>query len=250
MELKRIIFNLILLSCPGYICYAQDAENAIKSINKIKRDTTYIYAESTTKDLNESFNNARAILEMQVGDWVRKQHPAEGIEVCIVKAKDHIMQLDTRRGELYRAFVYVSKRDIMPVGDKSEVAVFEVPPAEQSKASDVAPAIIKEKEKPVVADESSKIELTPEEKQMQTVKSFYEVEPFIKGLKSKGKVKNFGKYATMPQNEDCHLFIYDKQGNISAILRKSGTTQYNLNTLKEDNVKNYKNCGAIWFQIN
>ena len=84
---------------------------------------------------------------------------------------------------------------------------------------------------------------------MKQVRSFYVVEPYIKGLKSKDKLIAYGKYATMPENEDCHLFVYDKQGNISALLRKTGDIQYNLNTLKEDNVKNYKNCGAIWFQL-
>ena len=249
MELKRLIFNLILLSCSMFICYGQDAENVTKNINKVKRDTMYIYAESTTKDLNESYNNARAILEMQVGEWVRKQHPTEDIDVCIVKAKDHIIQLDTRRGELYRAFVYVNKRDIMPVGDKSEVAVFEVPSTEQPSKPDAAPAIIVEEEMSADNEELSCIELTSEEKQMKQVRSFYDVEPYIKGLKSKDKLIAYGKYATMPENEDCHLCVYDKQGNISALLRKSGVIQYNLNTLKEDNVKNYKNCGAIWFQI-
>ena len=84
---------------------------------------------------------------------------------------------------------------------------------------------------------------------MKQVHSFYEVEPYIKGLKSKDKLNAYGKYATMPSDADCHLFVYDKQGSISALLRKSGNKQYNLNTLKEDNVKNYKNCGAIWFQL-
>jgi hypothetical protein len=51
------------------------------------------------KDLNEAYNGARAILEMKVGDWVREQHPSEGIEVCIVKAKEHFLQLETRRGD-------------------------------------------------------------------------------------------------------------------------------------------------------
>ena len=207
----------------------------------------YIYAESTTKDLSEAYSNARAILEMQVGEWVQKQHPSEGIELCIVKAKEHIMQLDTRRGELYRAFVYVKKSDIMPVADKSEVTVFEVAPMVESSQAEVAPAIIVTEEAP--KQEKAIIELTPEEKQMKQVKSFYEVEPYINGLKSKGKLQDYGKYATMPKGKDCHLFIYDKQGNISALIRKSGSVQYNLNTLKEDNVQNYKNCGAIWFQL-
>ena len=245
--MKKILLTLFLTFSLVGFSNAQTAAEVNKSINKVKRDTMYIYAESTTKDLSEAYSNARAILEMQVGEWVQKQHPSEGIELCIVKAKEHIMQLDTRRGELYRAFVYVKKSDIMPVADKSEVTVFEVAPMVESSQAEVAPAIIVTEEAP--KQEKAIIELTPEEKQMKQVKSFYEVEPYINGLKSKGKLQDYGKYATMPKGKDCHLFIYDKQGNISALIRKSGSVQYNLNTLKEDNVQNYKNCGAIWFQL-
>ena len=246
--MKRLLYIITVAITSLSICKAQTVADVTKNINKVKRDTMYIYAESTTKDLSEAYNNARAILEMQVGEWVRKQHPSEGIEVCIVKAKEHFLQLDTRRGELYRAFVYVKKSDIMPVADKSEVTVFEVAPAVQQNTPETKPAIIVE-EAPVEVETTPVLELTSEEKQMKLVRSFYEVEPYIKGLKSKGKIIAYGKYATMPEDEDCHLFVYDKQGNISALLRKSGNIQYNLNTLKEDNVKNYKNCGAIWFQI-
>ena len=245
--MKKIFLTLFLTFSLVSSSNAQTAAEVNKSINKVKRDTMYIYAESTTKDLSEAYSNARAILEMQVGEWVQKQHPSEGIELCIVKAKEHIMQLDTRRGELYRAFVYVKKSDIMPVADKSEVTVFEVAPMVESSQAEVAPAIIVTEEAP--KQEKAIIELTPEEKQMKQVKSFYEVKPYINGLKGKGKLQGYGKYATMPKGQDCHLFIYDKQGNISALIRKSGSVQYNLNTLKEDNVQNYKNCGAIWFQL-
>ena len=239
--MKRLFFCFSFFIYHLSFCYAQ---SVAKDINKVKRDTMYIYAEATMKDLSEAYNGARAILEMKVGDWVRTQHPAEGIEVCIVKAKEHFVQLETRRGEFYRAFVYVRKSDIMPVADKSEVKVLEVAPISKSPRIEARPAIIVAEEVP-----QAELELTPEEKQMTTVQSFYDVEPYIKGLKSKGVLKAYGKYATMPINEDCHIFVYDKQGNISALLRKSGSNQYNLNTLKEDNIKNYKNCGAIWFQL-
>lgn len=248
MAMKRLLFIIAIVISSLSICKAQTATEVSKNINKVKRDTMYIYAEATMKDLNEAYNGARAILEMKVGDWVREQHPSEGIEVCIVKAKEHFLQLETRRGDFYRAFVYVRKNDIMPVADKSEVTVFEVAPAVQPDQPKPQHAIIVE-ETPVEVEATPVLELTSEEKQMKLVRSFYEVEPYIKGLKSKGRLNAYGKYATMPTNEDCHLFVYDKQGNISALLRKSGDKQYNLNTLKEDNVKNYKNCGAIWFQL-
>lgn len=247
--MKRLLILLALaISCLS-ICEAQTVADVTKNINKVKRDTMYIYAEATMKDLNEAYNGARAILEMKVGDWVREQHPEEGIEVCIVKAKEHFIQLETRRGDFYRAFVYVRKSDIMPVADKSEVTVFEVAPVVQPNQAQAAPAIIISEDAPIEEKKAPILELTSEEKQMKQVRSFYEVEPYIKGLKSKDKLIAYGKYATMPENEDCHLFVYDKQGNISALLRKTGDIQYNLNTLKEDNVKNYKNCGAIWFQL-
>lgn len=246
---KHVVSMLLFVTAAVLPSAAQTAADVTKSINKVKRDTMFIYAEATMKDLNEAYNGARAILEVKVGDWVREQHPAEGIEVCIVKAKEHFIQLETRRGDFYRAFVYVRKSDIMPVADKSEVTVFEVAPSTKPNQVEAIPAIIVSEEAPEEVDETPVLELTSEEKQMRQVRSFYEVEPYIKGLKSKGKINAYGKYATMPDDEDCHLFVYDKQGNISALIRKSGIAQYNLNTLKEDNVKNYKNCGAIWFQL-
>lgn len=246
--MKRLLFIIAIVISNLLTCKAQTVTEVTKNINKVKRDSMYIYAEATMKDLNEAYNGARAILEMKVGDWVRTQHPSEGIELCIVKAKEHFIQLETRRGDFYRAFVYVRKSDIMPVADKSEIAVFEVAPAMQLDQPKPQHAIIVE-EVPEEIEKTPVLELTTEEKQMKLVRSFYEVEPYIKGLKSKDKLNAYGKYATMPEDEDCHLFVYDKQGNISALLRKHGHTQYNLNTLKEDNVKNYKNCGAIWFQL-
>ena len=245
----RLLLILLFSICYVPLCLAQTAADVVKKINKIKRDTMFIYAEATMKDLNEAYNGARAILEMKVGDWVRLQHPAEGIELCIVKAKEHFVQLETRRGDFYRAFVYVRKSDILPVADKSEVTVFEVSPVTKPNQMEAKPAIIVTEEMPQVEEKQQVLELTSEEKQMKLIRSFYDVEPYIKGLKSQGKLNAYGKYATMPENEDCHLFVYDKQGNISALLRRTGDIQYNLNTLKEDNVKNYKNCGAIWFQL-
>lgn len=242
--MRKILF--ILTFCSTVInIQAQSLADVAKNINQVKRDTMYIYAETTMKDLTEAFNGARAILEMKVGEWVRNQYPNEGVEVCIVKAKEHLVQLETRRGDLYRAFVYVRKSNILPIADKREVAVFDVSLAPQTAPKQVM-SIISEDSHVV---QKPAVELTAIEKEMTKIKSFYDVQPYIHGLKNKGQLKNYGKYATMPESEACYLFVYDRQGNISALLRKTNDAQINLNTLKEDNVNNYKNCGAIWFQL-
>ena len=160
--MKRLLFVLSFIIFHLSFSYAQ---NVAQDINKLKRDTMYIYAEATMKDLNEAYNGARAILEMKVGEWVRAQHPAEGIELCIVKAKEHFVQLETRRGDFFRAFVYVKKSDILPVADTSEVTVFEVAPAAKPNQIETKPAIIVE-ESPVEVEKAPELELTSEEKQM------------------------------------------------------------------------------------
>lgn len=248
MALKNNVLAL-LLALTAIGVNGQTIADVNKNINMVKRDTNYLYAEATMKDLDEAYNGACAILEMKVSDWVKSQNPEEGTDICIVKAKNHLVQLQTRRGDFYRAFVYVKKSDILPVADKSEVQIMEVAPVKQTAKIEPTPAIIVKEEMPAQAEEAPTIQLTPDEKQMVQVKNFYDVEAFIKSLKAKGRLSNYGKYSTMPANEDCHLFIYDKQGNIPALIRKTGAKQYNLNTLKEDNVTNYKNCGAIWLQL-
>ena len=138
--MKRLLLCISLICIQLSVCFAQTAAEVTKHINQVKRDTMYIYAETTMKDLEEAYNGARAILEMKVGEWVRAQHPKEGVELCIVKAKEHFLQLETRRGDFFRAFVYVKKSDIMPVTDKSEVTIFEVAPIEKEAPVTVQPA--------------------------------------------------------------------------------------------------------------
>lgn len=92
--------------------------------------------------------------------------------------------------------------------------------------------------------------ITPEEKKMISLVSFYEIEPYIKQLKAADRINGYGKYSTMPKDDLCHLFIYNKKGEIEAVLLKMHHNTYNLKTREKDAISNYKNCGAIWFTLN
>ena len=83
---------------------------------------------------------------------------------------------------------------------------------------------------------------------MASLKNFYELEPYITDLQQKGIVKAFGKYKDMPRNTDCYLFIYNRKGDVVAVLRHENGIDYNLRTLQTDQINNYKECGAIWLQ--
>lgn len=92
--------------------------------------------------------------------------------------------------------------------------------------------------------------LTPEEKKMISMVSFYEIEPYIKQLKVDDRIYGYGKYSTMPKEDICHLFIYNREGEIVTVLFKTRQNTYNLKTREKDAISNYKNCGAIWFTLN
>lgn len=92
--------------------------------------------------------------------------------------------------------------------------------------------------------------ITPEEKKMISMVSFYEIEPYIKQLKAADRIYGYGKYSTMPKDDLCHLFIYNREGEIVTVLFKTRQNTYNLKTREKDAISNYKNCGAIWFTLN
>lgn len=243
MKIVISILGYCLLSVSGY---AQSAD-ANRDISRVKRDTAYIYAEATMKDLDEAMAGARAILEMKISDWIQKLYPGEGVEVCIAKAKEHSFEVHTHRGDYNRAFVYVRKNDIMPVTDKKDVMVFQVN-ENVEKQSQISPA------SEGLASEESPIEdinsfLSEEEKTMIGINDFYEIEPYIKELKKDGRLYDYGKYASMPMDASCYIFVYNKQGQVVSVLHSTGSKHFNLKTQKEDKIKNYKNCGAIWFQL-
>ncbi len=239
IRIKHIIYVLCCLLC-SITVNAQQTTDVTKSISAIKRDRQYLYAETTMKDLDEAYNGAKAILESIVSDWIHEQYPKEDIELCIVKAKNHCLQLQTRRGDYYRAFVYVRKSDILPVSDKSEVNVFQVSPSTQENK----PSVIQEE-----SFSTPTLTLTDEEQHMKDIRSFYDIEPYIKEMVKADKIDNYGKYSTMPADSDCHLFIYNKEGEILAVLRKEAGVILNIKTMQRDDIKKYKDCGAIWFQL-
>ena len=242
MAMSKVL--LISLWLIGGICVAQ-TDNVSVSISTVKRDTTYLYAEATMKDLGDASAAAQAILEVKVGDWIQSAYPSQPIEVCIVKAKEHSFEIHTLRGDYQRAFIYVKKSDIILVSDQNDVVVFHVAPVSETTSRPSQDMTLSEDS----PETGIVVNLTVDEQQMRKITSFYDVGPYIKNLENNGRIKARGKYSTMPAEEPCHIFVYDQKGNVVALLRKNEYGQLNLQTMKMDNIKNYKNCGAIWFQI-
>ena len=242
MELKKTLLAILFtLTC--VVCGMAQANKTVEDITKVKCDTSYIYAEATMKSAEEAFVGAKSIIEVKIGDWVRKQG-LKGVDVCIAKAKEHILEIQTRRGDYYRAFVYVNKKDIMPVVDKNEVVVFDV--KKQKKMNTTSIDIISEDER---IEPKPAMVLTADEKNMTSINQFVNIEQYLSGLKNQGKLESYGKYKTMPTSGQVYCFVYDKTGTVVAQLRRDGNDFVNLKTFATEMISDYKNCGAIWLRL-
>jgi len=217
MEMRKFILLVSVL----YISLNVSAQNFTtnRQINALKLDTTLIYAEATMKELKNAELDANALFDMKVSEWIEQTYKDEEIKYDLSEIRRHRKELHMLRSNLYyRVFIYIYLNDI-------EV----------------------ERLQPKVKEE--KFILNEEELEMVTLDSFYKIEPYIKLLENKGKLKAYGKFKNLPNNDLCYLFIYNKEGEIVAVMKHTADKVINLKTLEQDIVTNYKNCGAIWFQL-
>lgn len=238
MKYIRLFYAAFVCFYSGIYVSAQNAEDAAREINEIKLSDDYLYAELTMADEQEALEGARSILEMEVKDWLSAQGKEEEANTHIMQAKQHFSTINTMRRTYHRVFIYVQKEDIisLKMDDNTMVIHTDEPVSE-----------------PAVVLSESDVEATvytPEEEQLVQIRLFSEVEPHIKKLQNSGKLEAYGKYKDMPTSAACILLVYDKNGDIVATLRRTAEGEFlNLKTTREDDIKNYKGCGAIWLQL-
>lgn len=245
--MRRIAKYMALLSLAPITMSAQtDVSDAIRQINDVKRDTSYLYAEATTATSEEAYDNAKTLLETSIEEWMKKQFGGSDIAGCIAKSRKSMLQIKTRRGSLYRALVYVKKTDLMPYGADKDILVVPVDNQEERNAIDIAEAPSLPQPKSFTPAVRT---LSQFESEMLKVKTFDNLTTFIKDKQNAGVISNYGKYATMPTNGKCYLFVYNQQGGIAAYLVMEDSVFINLTTGATDNIKNYKGCGAFWLTL-
>lgn len=253
-----IMLSLLALLTP-FTAMAQSS--AVKQINAIKQDTSYLYAEATMQTWDEAYSGAKAILEATIQDWAKDQKIGDKASAFLAKSDKKILEIKTQRGNYIRAFLYVKKADIVPVGKTQEVMVIdnkksnakpiEIKPLQEDKAKkkDIDQARNGNMSSKIEAVQPEEYQLTDEEKQLLTVTTFQDIEPMVEDMKEDGSLRDYGKYKTMPQSGTCYLFIYNRSGGIPAVLKKTDKEVINLKTLQNDNISNYKDCGAFWLRL-
>ena len=230
-----------------------------QQINAIKMDMdTYLFAESTTESWESALENAKFLLNIEIENFIKSLGLKDSVVGFVARASNKMMQLQSMRGSRYRAFIYVKKSEIVPYLAGEEVmnvptdAHSQITPFDPVKAAaEQAAAEQARLDSIKAAEEAARLEaakLTDLERDMLTVTSGAAIEAFVKELSNNNAIQAYGTFKDMPENTDCLLFVYNRDKEIVAYLRKTGNTYFNLQTKQTDSITNYKGCGAIWFQ--
>ena len=197
----------------------KSVEEQKKEINKIKKSSSYIYGEATLADKQAAIDLAKDILYQNVNEWVSKQKKFAGSSnVVTVNTNYAVEDMMLPRGNMFRAFMYVKKNDIIPANN---VTVTDTPDMQVKTAA-----------KPGVST------VTP----IGNPKVDAVVSEIIKG-------ENTGQLsAALTSPENYLMVIFTGEGNIQAVLSE-GVGRTNMKTGKADAISNYKGCGAIGVKI-
>ena len=219
-------------------------ESNSKKINKIKRDSQYLYAEATTKDANEAYETALELLNGFIDEYVQSKKKYNSSENIIIKdVRSHYEQIQMQRGDLTRVFVYVKKSDIIPADNST---IRENVGKKEEPDTDVSV------EEHLEGDASLRLEKAWQQEivdQLLACNTIVEAKSLLNRRKAEYKVKRIGTPDSCRNKETCFWVIGDESGKLLTVLGKGSDKRTNFKTLELDSLENYSNAKAIWFTM-
>lgn len=257
--------KLFILSMAMLYAFSLSAQNEQQQINAIKRNMSFLYANGTsTASADEASKNAKDLLALEIEQWL-KENTKDSIAGYVAKSKENMSEIKTKRGNLYRVFIFVKKKDVLPYYKEENMMIVRLNDSVETKKDTID--IIKVNKQGTTEpaapaqDASSSVRHVPisenaesiyvpsaREKRMLDIKTFSELNDYINRGRADSSIAQVGKYSNLPQNEVVYVFIHNKQGEIPACIKKTDGKSINLRTGKEDVVSSYKGCGAIWIK--
>ena len=224
----RILLSITLCLLALTAAQAGPTDDVKKEINKIKKSSQYIYAESTAPTEEDARAYAEERLFDEVNKWVSTQKKMKGSANLVVNNRKELWTtLSMPRGtNMYRYFIYVKKKDIIPT-DNAVVIANESRPAVEEKLQPVLPEAVN---------------------LLAGITDYYAMAEKVKQLKAEGKIEDYGRYASLDDPDECYLIIYNREGKVVAILTP-GPERLNVKTNQPDGVANYSGCGAIGIEV-
>ncbi len=249
----------MLACCCVFSLWGQtDADTQKKEINKVKKSNQYLYGEATMATQEEAMLLAEDLLYSNINQWIAEQKKLNAAnKVVVVNTKQLWGNIALPRGNMFRAFYYVKKSDILPAENTNVIekkrtedggTSVEPLPAEEVAAGEGQFKEVVSEEVKIEEEETTGVIISPVVREVAEVTDFAKLQSVLNRLKAEGKVKDFNRYAALANKDDYYLIIYNREGKIEAVLSK-GPSRLNVKTGQADGVENYAGRGAIGFSI-
>ena len=283
--LMRIAVLLVLFAW-SIPTLAQEDKNA--EINKIKRSRDYLTVTGTSMfSAEEASENARMLIDVEIEQWLQENAKGD-VAGYVAKSKENLAVIETKHGSLFRAFIYVKKKDILPyyenetvmaelpnpivadtpiVVDTVKVEEITTPPVEENivevkseeklvSTVDYLPPVEKPVEKVIVApleSASGGISNTEEEKSILKVYSVSSVSKYLGKLKQADKLAEYGKEIACPGNGVVYFFFADYNNVVRGYIKMTDGNALNLANKEQvelaDYLTKYETGTYIWFTL-
>lgn len=232
------LFGLFLIILPGYA--QEDYSETKAQINKIKKNSAYLYGEATLSSSEEALALAKEILEKEIDAWVEEREKLSSSNHVVIKNINKVSeQMTLPRGNMYRAFVYVKKSDIIP---SENVTI------KDNNTRNITTAGNQQTTAPQ-NNNNNQPTTNPVLASILKLSNFSQLKDCLTTLKQEGKISSYDKYASLANPADYYLIIYNRQGQIEAILSPGQDSRINIKTNQPDDITNYKGRGAIGFKL-
>lgn len=245
------LFTLLMALLLTLPAISQESDS--KKINKIKRDSQYLYDEATMPDPQEAYEAAMELLNQRIDEYVKTKKKFKSSDNIIIKdiaSKSERIQM--ARGERTRVFVYVKKSDIIPAenstmrenaGKKEE----EKDDTDKLK-SEVTP--ITPTGDAISGDASLRLSVQWQQEvvdQLLGCATLIEAKALLNRQKTEYKVKRMGTQDNCRNTAECFWVVGDGSGNLVTVLGPGSTQRTNFRTLQPDALENYAGAAGIWF---
>lgn len=277
--MKRISFIMLLLLT---VLMANALDIRQQNINRIKKSKAFLYSDVTMKTQENAVSQAYEQIQVEIINWASERSQKKITNIPVTELNKIVDTIMVRRAEMYRVVAFVRKNKVAATFKEWKITLVKEldtdprqEPEETMELSDTIAQDNNSEKIDSVASMHKRDSLKTEEKkdslvsakvisllktnylgkkggvieQIKKAKNFFELKQIMEPLKQKGDILDYGKYATANNPENCYLIVYDPAGNIKALLDKGEKVRKNLKTGKEDSIKNYRGCGAIWFTI-
>ena len=230
--MKKII-TFCIMAIFSLWASAQTVEEQKKQINSVKKSSAYIYAEATLESAQAAYDLALELLYQRVNEYIaQKKKFKEAKEAVVINQSYATEKIQLPRGNMYRAFLYVKKSDIIPADN---AVVGKAQPAQNNA--------VKSSYETIQDDGSSAVI-----NEILGFQTFNVMKERLSVMKQEGKVVSYAMYDELASPENFLLVIFDKQGTVKAVLSE-GKSRTNLKTKTADSIQNYRGMGAVGVKI-